>query len=67
MNTILNQFRRIYSDYGQGDKDFAEQEERLRAANLKLSDATNALVRASVHLNDILLANGFSTDKNSLH
>lgn len=67
MNAILSQFRRIYSDHGQNDKDFSVQEERLRAANAKLAAATKALVRASVHLNDVLLANGFDLDKNNLH
>lgn len=67
MNAILSQFRRIYSDYGQGDKDFSEQEARLRAANLKLQQAAQALVRSSVHLNDVLLANGFNLDKSDLH
>lgn len=67
MNAILSQFRRIYSDRGQDDKDFSEQEERLRAANAKLAEATQELVKASVNLNDVLLANGFDLDKNSLH
>lgn len=67
MNAILSQFKRIYSDHGQNDMDFAEQEERLRLANLKLLDATKALIRSSVNLNDVLLANGFSLEKNSIH
>lgn len=67
MNAILSQFRRIYSDYGQNDKDFSGQEERLRLANLKLANATKELVRSSINLNDVILANGFSLDKDSLH
>lgn len=67
MNAILNQFKRIYSDDGRSDCDFSDQEERLRLANQKLAEATKALVRASVNLNDVLLANGFSSDKDSLH
>lgn len=67
MNAILSQFRRIYSDNGQNDKDFSGQEERLRRANLKLANATNELVRSSVNLNDVILANGFSLDKDSIH
>lgn len=67
MKAILSQFRRIYSDNGSGDQDFSEQEDRLRAANAKLAAATNALVRASVHLNDVLLANGFDLDKTQIH
>lgn len=67
MNAILSQFRRIYSDDGRGDQDFTEQENKLRAANAKLAEATKALVRASVNLNDVLLANGFDLDKSSIH
>lgn len=67
MNAILSQFRRIYSDYGLNDRDFTEQETRLRAANLKLANATQALVVASMHLNDVVLANGFDLDRSELH
>jgi hypothetical protein len=67
MNAILNQFRRIYSDHGQNDVDFTDQETKLRAANLKLANATQALVRSSMHLNDVVLANGFDLDKSDLH
>lgn len=67
MNAILSQFRRIYSDYGRDDKDFSEQEARLRAANLKLFNAAQELVRSSVRLNDVLIAYGFSLDKTDLH
>lgn len=58
MNAILSQFRRIYSDHGQNDKDFSEQEERLRVANLKLLNATQELVRSSMRLNDVALEHG---------
>lgn len=67
MKAIRSQFRRIYADHGQNDKDFTEQETRLREANLKLAEATRALVRASVHLNDVCAANGFDLDKGALH
>jgi hypothetical protein len=67
MNAILSQFRRIYADHGANDKDFSEQEARLRAANLKLANAAQALVRSSVYLNDVLIANGFALDKSDLH
>lgn len=67
MNAVLNQFRRIYSDKGRGDKDFSVQEERLRLSQLKLAEATQALMRSSRHLNDVLLANGFLLDKNNIH
>lgn len=67
MNAIISQFRRIYSDDGRLDKDFSEQEARLRAANAKLAQATSELIRASVRLNDVILANGFDLDKDSIH
>jgi hypothetical protein len=67
MKALLSQFRRIYSDDGKNDQDFTDQEEKLRAANQRLANATTELIRASVHLNDVLLANGFSADKSSLH
>jgi len=51
MNKIINQFRRIYSDDGRGDKDFTIQETRLREANERMLEATNALMRASERLN----------------
>lgn len=63
----LNQFRRIYADYGKNDKDFTEQETRLREARLKLANATQDLVRSSVRLNDVVLANGFDLDKSEIH
>lgn len=65
MMAILNQFRRIYSDDGRGDRDFSLQEERLRLAQQRLTESTKALVRSSQHLNDVLLANGFTLD--SIH
>jgi hypothetical protein len=67
MNAILSQFRRIYSDHGANDKDFSEQEERLRVANLKLLNAAQELVRSSMYLNDVLIANGFPLNKSDLH
>lgn len=67
MNAVLNQFRRIYSDDGRGDRDFSIQEERLRVAQQRLIESTQALVRSSQYLNDVLLANGFPLDKNSIH
>ena len=67
MRAILSQFRRIYADHGAGDKDFSGQERRLREANAKLMQASDDLVRSSVHLNDVLLANGFKLDKSDLH
>ena len=52
MDKILNQFRRIYADYGKGDIDFTDQEERLRQSENKLAQATQDLVRASENLNN---------------
>jgi hypothetical protein len=67
MNAILSQFRRIYSDHGRDDKDFSEQEARLRAATSKLTHAAQELVRSSMYLNDVLIANGFNLDRSDLH
>lgn len=61
----LNQFRRIYADNGSGDRDFTIQEIRLKLANDNLTRATQALVNASNHLNDVVIMNGLSRD--SLH
>lgn len=51
MDKILNQFRRIYSDNGKGGADFTVQEEKLRLAESRLTQATQELVRASENLN----------------
>lgn len=59
MNAIVSQFRRIYADDGRGDVDFTRQEERLRVARNNLEIATKELIRSSMHLNDVLAANGF--------
>jgi hypothetical protein len=67
MNSVLKQFRRIYSDHGINDKDFSAQEENLRLAQNKLIHATEELVRSSQHLNDVMLHHGFMLDKNSIH
>lgn len=67
MNAVINQFRRIYSDDGSGDKDFSGQEARLRAAQHNLALATRELVRSSNRLNDVLLANGFIPSKNNIN
>lgn len=61
----LNQFRRIYSDNGSGDRDFTKQETRLKQSQDNLKLATQALVDASNRLNDVVIINGLSKD--SLH
>jgi len=67
MNAIINQFRRLYDDYGANDRDFSEREAKLREARLKLHNATHDLVRSSMRLNDVVLANGFDLDKGDIH
>jgi hypothetical protein len=55
MDNILKQFRRIYSDSGSKDVDFSAQEERLRLADNRLTQATQELTRAADRLNDAAL------------
>lgn len=55
MDSVLKQFKRIYSDNGKGDVDFSRQEEQLRLAINKLNQATQDLVRASEHLNNVAM------------
>ncbi len=54
MSSILNQFRRIMSDDGRGDRDFTTQESRLRYSQENLRAATEQLVRASNELRDTI-------------
>lgn len=56
MDRIINQFRRIYSDDGQGDKDFSGQEERLRQAEARLARGTVELAKAAENLNRAALS-----------
>lgn len=44
---VVNQFRRIFSDDGRGDKDFEQQETLLREANKNLQDAIDLVTKAS--------------------
>lgn len=55
MAAMVNQFRRISSDDGRGDKDFTAQEERLRQAEQRLTEAAALLSKASEILRDVLL------------
>lgn len=54
MNQIVNQFRRIFSDDGRGDRDFTEQEARLRQAQQYLREATDGLTKAASILTDLI-------------
>lgn len=56
MEKFLNQFRRLYDDRGLHDKDFTEQETRLKQAQTRLVDATNELVKSSDKLNAVALS-----------
>lgn len=56
MDRIINQFRRIYTDDGRGDKDFSGQEERLRQAEARLARGTQELARAAENLNRAALS-----------
>lgn len=59
MDKLLNQWRRLYSDYGQDDVDFTEREEKLQQAQARLAKHANDLVRAAENLNRAALAAGF--------
>lgn len=63
MLAVINQFKRIYNDDGRNDKNFDIQEGRLRVALENLRVATNAVIRASQNLTDILA----SDRPNKLH
>lgn len=54
MNKIANQFRRIFADDGRGDKDFTDQETRLREAQGHLKAATENLSKAASLLADLI-------------
>lgn len=54
MMQVLSQFRRIFSDNGSGDKDFSDQEERLRQAQSYLKTATDSLSKASQIMSDLI-------------
>lgn len=56
MINIVNQFRRIFSDDGRDDRDFSDQEERLRQAQLHLKEAADGLARAASILADLIKA-----------
>lgn len=63
MDKLLSQFRRIYSDNGKGDVDFSEAEEKLRQSRTRLNQATQELVKASQHLNNVAMGVDIPDDK----
>lgn len=58
MIQVINQFRRVFSDNGSGDKDFGKQEMQLREAQQKLIEAAAALRSASEILTDLINSRG---------
>lgn len=58
MNHLINQFRRIMSDDGRGDRNFTKQETRLREAQQALRKATDELQRAAELLQSEILSRG---------
>ena len=59
MNQVVNQFRRIFSDYGKGDKDYAEQDQRLREALKNLDVAISSVTKASEILRGLIQSKSF--------
>lgn len=55
MKQILNQFRRIWSDDGSGDKDFSQQEIAYKIAKDNLDRAILEFQIASTNLYNTLL------------
>jgi hypothetical protein len=62
---MFNQFRRIWADHGQNDKDFSGQEERLRKALEHLKSAAHDLSVASEHLLSVL-SRGHEPERNGV-
>jgi len=58
MMQVANQFRRIWTDDGRGDKDFSDRETKLRNALRKLEKATTLLREVSETLTDLIKTNG---------
>jgi len=54
MIQVANQFVRIFSDDGRGDKDFGEAEERLRQSQSNLLKATDLLKHTAELLSGLL-------------
>lgn len=51
---MLNQFRRLWGDNGKNDKDFTEEELKLKAAITDLKKSADQLSRASTALLDLI-------------
>lgn len=56
MNEIVNQFKRLFSDNGRNDKDFTEEELKLRAAKQTLDKAIADFKHAADNLYSVLLS-----------
>lgn len=54
LHAMLNQIRRLWADDGRSDKDFAEQERKLKVALEHLRDAASSLSRASEQLLSVI-------------
>lgn len=54
MNEVLNQIRRIFSDNGKGDKDFTQEEIKLKKALDELKEATRLFTNAASVLSDTI-------------
>lgn len=55
MNELVSQFKRLFSDNGKNDKDFTEEELKLKVAKGKLDRAIAEFKRAADNLYDTLL------------
>lgn len=55
---MFNQLRRIWSDTGSGDRDFSEQEQKLKDALQHLQEAAHNLSKASEALKDVITSKG---------
>jgi hypothetical protein len=58
LGKMINQFRRLWADNGKNDKDFTDQETKLRHALQHLKSAADSLSRAAQTLSDVLNAKG---------
>ena len=58
MMQVVNQFRRVFSDDGRGDKDFSQQEKRLHEVQEKLVQATDLLRQVSETLTGLIQTKG---------
>lgn len=56
LDKMLNQIRRLWTDNGKDDKDFTEEELKLKAALMDLKAGADHLSRASAALLDLIHA-----------